>query len=950
MRKFAVIAIALACAGLLLIAFPQSQNRPAQRPRRDTPPEPISFRVVFGYQRTAPRSYSGRIAVTRGMVEKLEPWRFQTGDSIANDTWKLQTRRMTFENQPDAPQPLFGGPATQNIVPEGLIVTVSAPSASVSVTTDAGNFSIPVAELIYGRQLWFLDHDALVERVPSSERVSPQNSEQHDYPSVTVTRSGDTWTAWQAYEDRGDQVYAKRDGGEPVRITTEKGDVYRTSIAEDADGRIHVAWSERQGVAWNLYERVYDGATWSSRAQITRGMIPNIFHKLIAGPRSLAMIWIGHEAGESYVYLSLYTRAGWSRPERVSDASAWNPDGAFDRDGNLHLAWDSYQTGNYDIFYRRATADGKFDPIEQITKSVGFDAHPSIAIDAQNRPWLAYDHSGANWGKDWTREDQYRSTTLYRDRAINVVVKDGAAWKQAPDFAAAVPDRLRRYAQLPHLTSDGSGRIWAMFQMRTSVAINRADLWASGGMWDLYLTTLNNGVWRPAAIIPHSTGRNETPFQIVTSSGAAGDGARMVWATDTRDQIANLNSKTAPTMLQYEVFTARSTATGPSRAPELTGFNEGTGGVASPIQVIHPNERDDVRRIRAYRTSVAGTDYRILRGDFHRHTDISWDGAGDGSLEDYYRYNVDAAAMDTGIVTDHNMGGDVEYNWWRTEKSYDLFLIPDRYTPLFGYERSVNYPNGHRNVVFDHRGVRTLPVSADEDSGKINSGGVVYPYLRQNRGICMEHSLATGQGTDWRDNDPDLEPLVEIYQGYHAAYEYEGGPRAESASNHLLVHGAYEPGGFYWNALAKGYKLGVESSSDHISTHASYTMIYTPVVERGEIVNSMRKRHAYAATDNIIVDFQAIEPNGAAHMMGDIFTASRGLKLRIKVEGTDTLARIELIRNNGIIYTAPDPKSRTANFEFVDQAPADGTNWYYVRITQQDRNLAWSSPVWVNYK
>ena len=158
--------------------------------------------------------------------------------------------------------------------------------------------------------------------------------------------------------------------------------------------------------------------------------------------------------------------------------------------------------------------------------------------------------------------------------------------------------------------------------------------------------------------------------------------------------------------------------------------------------------------------------YRILRGDFHRHTDISNDSGrrlAEGLLP--LHYTLDAAAMDTGIVTDHNMGGDIEYNWWRTEKFYDLFVIPGRFTPLFGYERSVNYPNGHRNVVFDHRGVRTLPVGADENRGAVNSGGLLYPYLRQNRGICMEHSLATGQGTEQRDNDLDLEPSVEIYQG-----------------------------------------------------------------------------------------------------------------------------------------------------------------------------------------
>jgi hypothetical protein len=241
-------------------------------------------------------------------------------------------------------------------------------------------------------------------------------------------------------------------------------------------------------------------------------------------------------------------------------------------------------------------------------------------------------------------------------------------------------------------------------------------------------------------------------------------------------------------------------------------------------------------------------------------------------------------------------------------------------------------------------------VTAAENQGQVNSGAVVYPYLRQNRGICMEHSLATGQGTDWRDNDPDLEPLVELYQGYHAAYEYEGGPRAESANNHLLVHGAYEPAGFYWNALAKGYKLGVQASSDHISTHSSYAMIYSPTTNRTDIVESMRKRHAYAATDNIILDFEAVDTNLDTHLMGDIFTASRGLKLRVKVDGTDILTRVDVIRNNAIIYSAPNRGTKSLSFEYVDREPQTGTNWYYIRVTQVDRNLAWSSPVWVTYK
>jgi phospholipid/cholesterol/gamma-HCH transport system permease protein len=44
--------------------------------------------------------------------------------------------------------------------------------------------------------------------------------------------------------------------------------------------------------------------------------------------------------------------------------------------------------------------------------------------------------------------------------------------------------------------------------------------------------------------------------------------------------------------------------------------------------------------------------------------------------------HLDAAEMDTGIITDHNAGNDNEYTWWRTEKAHDLFLIKGRHTPL----------------------------------------------------------------------------------------------------------------------------------------------------------------------------------------------------------------------------------------------------------------------------
>src|SRR5262249_24363726 len=76
--------------------------------------------------------------------------------------------------------------------------------------------------------------------------------------------------------------------------------------------------------------------------------------------------------------------------------------------------------------------------------------------------------------------------------------------------------------------------------------------------------------------------------------------------------------------------------------------------------LVHPREAEQVARIRGYKVEQGGRTYRIYRGDLHRHTDLSGDGAGDGSIDDLYRYAVDAAALDFILVADHNMGDDNE--------------------------------------------------------------------------------------------------------------------------------------------------------------------------------------------------------------------------------------------------------------------------------------------------
>jgi hypothetical protein len=368
---------------------------------------------------------------------------------------------------------------------------------------------------------------------------------------------------------------------------------------------------------------------------------------------------------------------------------------------------------------------------------------------------------------------------------------------------------------------------------------------------------------------------------------------------------------------------------------------------ASQPQNAHPNETVDTRQIRDYRISLNGKTYRILRGDLHRHTELSGDGAGDGSLDDLYRYTLDAAAMDYAHVGDHQMGNDEQYSWWITQKSNDLYYMPQRFVPLYGYERSVWWPNGHRNVIWAERGKPVLRIGPAEAKGEANSGPILYPYLRATNGIATPHSSATEQGTDWRDNDPALEPMVEIYQGFESNYEHAGAPRAWKEGE-AKVHQGERPAGYVWNAWAKGYKLGVQASSDHISTHSSYACIVVEDFSRQGLLDAMRKRHSYAATDQIVMDYRMATEDKGSFLMGDILETRSRPKLIVKVLGTAAIKQIDVIKNNTYIYKV-SPNTKTADFEYVDTSIAAGESYYYVRAEQTDGQLAWSSPIWVRF-
>jgi len=56
-----------------------------------------------------------------------------------------------------------------------------------------------------------------------------------------------------------------------------------------------------------------------------------------------------------------------------------------------------------------------------------------------------------------------------------------------------------------------------------------------------------------------------------------------------------------------------------------------------------------------------------------------------------------------------------------------------------------------------------------------------------------------------------------------------------------------------------------------------------------------------------------------------------------------------VIKDNHIVYVGqPEKHSRRFSFQFQDMQVEPGVHYYYARVIQSDRNIAWISPIWVN--
>jgi hypothetical protein len=919
-----------------------------------------TFRITLGLHDRQPTDWSGQVAVEGGEVVALTGWRFEGKDAVQGTTgWTCRTRDAIAPGQRFPLQPAHGRPkpAPQEPWSNGVTLTVRGETPSVTLTLAQGAVRFAVADVPLGEPRTYLDGRVRVERLPETRAVRPpappptEGAVQDDYPAFWIRyKTRKHYLAWVAYHKGKDRVLlVERDGpdgawSEPVEVAG-PGDHFRVALAGTHDDTIWVVWSSQRQHNWDLYARPYRDGRLGPEVRLTDDPGPDLWHRMTTDGRGRAwLVWQGFRNGQADVFARCADADGWHEPVRVSTSPAndWDPTIAADPTADrVWVGWDTYDMGNYQVRVRSLSDGPKPQLGEELAPepSALFGAHVSLACDRAGRLWAAWDASGPNWGKD--EGFLFRGgTRLYASRSLRIKCLEGGRWLEpAAPFDDVLPADLKEYNELPQLQDDRDGRIWLAFRHRIC-RYPREDGWAAQGRWDSYATAYLGDRWLAPVELPLSGGR----LDMRTTSQRDREGN--VYFAHASDHRGWMPPGMPPRNLSVAVSKLGGAAPpGPMRLVDPKPLH-----VVYPA--VHPREREDVARIRTYKIEHGGKVYHIYRGDIHRHTDLSTDGIGDGSLMDLHRYALDAAAFDYVFVTDHNMGQDNEYCWWQTQQANDLYSVPRAepastwaFISMYGYERSVPYPNGHRNVIWTERGHRTLPVPPRVNRAAMAADTAkLYAYLRRTDGLCTLHTSATDQGTNWEEHDDRLEPFVELFQGYHTSYEAPGAPEAVNDQTDQ-IHGVFQEDGFVSRALAKGYRLGFQASSDHIATHVSYACIVAEDFSRAGLVDAMRRRHTYAATDNIVLDVRA----GPAGILGDEIRTARP-SLDVTVLGTGPLDRVDVLRNGAVVHRErPGRETAEVRFHWEDAAPLRGEKavYYYVRVVQKNGHMAWASPIWV---
>lgn len=360
---------------------------------------------------------------------------------------------------------------------------------------------------------------------------------------------------------------------------------------------------------------------------------------------------------------------------------------------------------------------------------------------------------------------------------------------------------------------------------------------------------------------------------------------------------------------------------------------------------------------------------QILFGDVHNHTgEGGWPGlsCGVGSRVDALSYARNVAGLDFCCLSEHDWQL-ADGEWELLQDLNDEWNHPGRFVTLYGYEwTSSSY--GHRNVYFADRGgpfVRSGPHRPDPDPDlylrTVNARGVhqgdphsLWSALDSWGGRAMtipHHSSAAMFPLSLEDYFHETyDRVAEIYSCWGDSLHHDTDRNIYAQRIQSLELARF----------VENYPIGFIASSDSHDGHpgnaqghehrphlfhpggSGQVAVHAEDFTREAIFSAIYDRRCYGVTGGrILLD---VTMNG--HPMGaevGIDTLTQVPVLTVTVDSGSPCQQIEVF-NGGQLVHVERLNSPTAQLNWEDPGrPREAT--YYVRVTRDDREVAWSSPI-----
>ncbi len=706
-----------------------------------------------------------------------------------------------------------------------------------------------------------------------------------------------------------------------------------------------VAWNRIVDGKWELQLAKYKNGKPSKPISFAAPKGRAIHPKLVAGKNgNVWLTWENYFKSKFSIYVCKFHQGKWSEPVQLTPKNevCFDPSVAEGKDGKLYMVY-----GTTDGFHQniemRIFDSSTLKLLNHVPVAIGgglenrvnLNTKPALAFDKNNRLWISWENNRNTCRLE--DGDNYSG-----DRCCSMVCYSEGKIMEPKSSGRWLFDGKNDH--LPTFVKDKNENLFAFTRCGGD--------FEEDPNWKFRVSYLiANGWTQPETILTlKQKGQTSAPSVIF-------NGENKFWLAWRIEQFVKNaeGQKNKETKVNVSCFSS----------PEIKTGTEEIRFVPTVVEEHHPKSivtRNGGRhRIERQKMVYNGEEYTLLTGDLHEHSEGSycWPAGTDGTLHDDYRFGLYSEGFDFVGMTDHTNSMD-ECFWRKNLRTADFYNEEDYYiaipsaewtlSPARGY-KTIPEGVGHRNVIFSstreaEKFIRNGKEIYSEFSPECDSSPKLWQLIRDKNIDCVaipHHVTDEAHPCDWNVRDEEIEPIVELFQCRGNA-EYRGCPRENNLDRHQTTH--CDEAFMDYALRGKGYKIGFIGSGEHNNMGVGLAALWVKEVSRKGIIEALRARRCFGTTGDKI--FMDVKVNNA--LMGEVAQLKGPPIIQIKTQGQKEIERIDLLRNSRVVKTwKPENGNETFMVEYTDEhyGKEKDVLYYYVRVTQTDEHLAWSSPVFI---